>query len=421
MTATKWREEIAKLNENSSDNYSKSSLDFVYSNRSIRTGVPVIDFMYYGVLKDNSTKGSDITEYLKKLGFELQSSFYEQKKSKYETKNFADQRFSACYISKKGYIKIERRVEYDSQHSVYFDITAEKDFILETNLIENFIDEFLVRKDKPEKQDNKQAYALKAGPNGYDVVPLGKIGRKFIPENYCEEVREGFTKLLDNIQAENPFGRLSILTGVPGTGKTFFIKALIEEFSKVKFIMVDPHIMTNISGPALIDTFLQLAGENMPVVLCIEDADSCLVERMQDNMSYISSLLNLTDGIYGESLNIHVIASTNQNKIEIDPALARPGRLHNLIEFKKLSREQAESIYKRETGKDINFENNDANISNKKVTKSKSSFGFSQAETETGFTVAEVYNKLYKAGKSKKKIEVLESETKEYTLEELLF
>lgn len=424
-----WRSEVAKLNQFSTDNYSKSSLDFVFSNLSIKNGKPVVDFMYYGSLKENDTLGSDITKYFEKYGFKLQSTFYEQKMQQADAKPFEDYRFSACYISKKGYVKIERRIKYGSKHDLYFDVSAYKEFVEETNFIEEFIDEFLVRKQLPKQEDNKEVFTLVATQNGYQFTPLGKIGRKFVADNYTLEVQEGFTKLVENIQAENPFGRLSILTGTPGTGKTFFIKGLIEEFDKVKFVMVDPQIMVNISGPQLINAFLNEANSDYPIVLCIEDADNCLVERMQDNMSYISSLLNLTDGIYGESLNIHVVASTNQKKVEVDPALARPGRLHNMIEFKKLSEEDAKRIYMRETDKEIEFEKKDANISNKKSkTSSKTGFGFSSmpeqiqdTDSKLEFTIAEIYNKIYKNGKKKKVSKVLNEEAKLCNLSELIF
>lgn len=425
-----WRKQIAELNTQATDNYSRSSLDFVYSNISIQNGKPVIDFQYYGKIKNSrSVTGQMITDFWKSYGFELQSSFYEQKVLEASKKECEDYRFSACYVSEKGYVKVERRVSYREEDGLYFDITAEKDFFFEEDFAEKFIDKFAVRRETPKEEFQKEVYTLMATAAGYKIGQLGRIGRKFIPDNYPPDIRESFNKLVENIRAENPFGRLSILTGAPGTGKTFFIKGLIEEFKKVKFIMVDPGIMTNISGPNLISTFLEEANPDYPIVLCIEDADSCLVGRMQDNMSYISSLLNLTDGIYGESLNIHVIASTNQKKVEIDPALARPGRMHQMIEFRKLNKEEAENIYKRETGQETSFEAKDSEVTLKKdKTGFKTGFksgaqalAASPITEDAQFTIAEVYNKIYSGGQKKEISKTLKEEVEGWKVKDLIF
>jgi len=52
-------------------------------------------------------------------------------------------------------------------------------------------------------------------------------------------------------------------------------------------------------------------------------------------------LLNLSDGLLGNVLNLHVIATINTDYENIDEALLRPGRLRSYYEFGKLNHVQA--------------------------------------------------------------------------------
>jgi ATP-dependent 26S proteasome regulatory subunit len=87
-----------------------------------------------------------------------------------------------------------------------------------------------------------------------------------------------------------------------------------------------------------------------PMTFLIEDADACLVPRGADNVSLISSLLNLTDGIFGSMLDVRFIATTNASSIDFDPAITRPGRLckHTYIDL--LDSIKAGQVYARLTG-----------------------------------------------------------------------
>ena len=72
-------------------------------------------------------------------------------------------------------------------------------------------------------------------------------------------------------------------------------------------------------------------------MLVIEDAENLLASREKGNNSAIAMLLNITDGLLGESLGIQVICTFNCKLDNIDKALLRKGRLKALYEFKKLS------------------------------------------------------------------------------------
>ena len=55
-------------------------------------------------------------------------------------------------------------------------------------------------------------------------------------------------------------------------------------------------------------------------------------------------LLNLTDGLLGESLGIQIIATFNTDVKNIDKALLRKGRLSQIYEFKPLSMDRVNRL-----------------------------------------------------------------------------
>src|SRR5690606_9967092 len=125
------------------------------------------------------------------------------------------------------------------------------------------------------------------------------------------------------------------------------------------FVMVNPDDVRNLTSPAGVSMLASFVNNNKAcsedgsqptTVLVLEDADSVLVPRGTDNMSSVSSLLNLTDGIWGAALNIRVLATTNADSLELDPAIVRPGRLTTKVTIGKLSPERAGDVYTRLTG-----------------------------------------------------------------------
>ena len=70
----------------------------------------------------------------------------------------------------------------------------------------------------------------------------------------------------------------------------------------------------------------------------------------------MAELLNATDGIWGDALNLRVIATTNARHCEIDPALLRPGRLCCRLAVGLLRPEHASRVFERLTGAPRSFE-----------------------------------------------------------------
>ncbi|NBP04451.1 MAG: hypothetical protein EBU90_31080 [Proteobacteria bacterium] len=65
------------------------------------------------------------------------------------------------------------------------------------------------------------------------------------------------------------------------------------------------------------------------------------------NPEGVSNILNLTDGVLGDCLNLFIIATFNTPREKIDKALIRKGRLVAEHHFEELTAEQANVILKK--------------------------------------------------------------------------
>lgn len=140
---------------------------------------------------------------------------------------------------------------------------------------------------------------------------------------------------------------LVLLHGVPGTGKTFYIRYLLQQLSKTnkKVLYFPPTMVQSVTDPAFfnfITTWTMDNGKNS--ILLIEDAEPLLSSRESSRNMGITNLLNLTDGILNDILSIQIIATFNTGIIELDDALLRPERLIARKEFKKLNIENAKKL-----------------------------------------------------------------------------
>lgn len=196
-------------------------------------------------------------------------------------------------------------------------------------------------------------YTVVERDHGLSLAMIGRSDAPIIRSNYSKKVLDDFDYVVKQFNDEKPFGRLAILHGPPGTGKTHLLKGFLSKIklASSKFIFLQPQFLFRYGPATFTKLLLDVKEDVQSMILFIEDADDCLVPRQSDNIAAISTLLNLADGFIGDMLDIRIIVTTNSPKLDIDSALKRPGRLCKIISVDRLEPKQVEHIVKRETGK----------------------------------------------------------------------
>lgn len=156
-------------------------------------------------------------------------------------------------------------------------------------------------------------------------------------------------KLLNRIDKEKK--GVVLFHGIPGTGKTHYIRYLLRELTKInkRVIYIPPSMVESMTDPGMM-SFLtnNIVEEGRDTILLIEDAEPLLESRDNGNVrtTGISNLLNSTDGLLNDILGLVIIATFNTSLDKIDDALLRPGRLMARKEFGKLEYEKCVTIAK---------------------------------------------------------------------------
>lgn len=193
-----------------------------------------------------------------------------------------------------------------------------------------------------------------------EFVNIGTCGVDVEYGNYQQGFKENYLRVVNELTCQRPNGRLTILDGPPGTGKTHIIKGLLKSCAnKSHFIIVPEHAVFDLISPrgiTAITNFQKQFSAPKPIVLILEDADNLLAPREEGSHSGVSALLNLGDGIIGNALDIRVLATTNKHHHQFDKALLRQGRLSSSMSIGLLNYAEAESVLKRLCPEDSVFE-----------------------------------------------------------------
>jgi len=124
---------------------------------------------------------------------------------------------------------------------------------------------------------------------------------------------------------------------------TTLIRKLVTDLAEDKTIIYVPsYFMWDIANPELISFISKFRNS----ILLLEDAESILTSSQEERTQAVTNILNISDGLLNDHMDMQIIATFNINKKIIDEALLRKGRLMVDYKFKKLTAIQATKLSK---------------------------------------------------------------------------
>jgi hypothetical protein len=257
----------------------------------------------------------------------------------------------------KSYDEDERKMQYNNiiyllNNCYLVDLEVDQMTIMFANDLEENAEAFLLQfniKEKKKKEENSISLIINSPHVGLTTQKLKfKLAVTKLEKNYNKDLLDKHPSIVKLLKEKRKSG-LHLFHGIPGTGKSTYIKNLIARLSK-NVLFISPSIASSLDSP----NFMRLLLDQPNSILVIEDAEQLIVSREGSRNSNVAMLLNLTDGILGDGLGIQVIATFNTPLGNIDKALLRKGRLLSIYEFKALELTKARSLM-QELGKDPNW------------------------------------------------------------------
>lgn len=168
-----------------------------------------------------------------------------------------------------------------------------------------------------------------------EVSPWAEISR-----NYTQNVVEKMDELVKlKVAPDAGRGRMIILHGEPGSGKTNGIRALSSEWRDwaLPAVVLDPDVMLQSPGYMIEIASREENGKTPLIVL----EDSGELASTQSRGQMMSRLLNMADGLATQWTKAMFLVTTNEAIGDLGAAITRPGRCLAAIEVGALTAEES--------------------------------------------------------------------------------
>lgn len=132
---------------------------------------------------------------------------------------------------------------------------------------------------------------------------------------------------------------LLLIHGKPGVGKTTFLR-----FLALKCTLPGKIFYAKDDELLAADRFWALIQSSDDCMLILDDISPSMCDRSKsDDKRFVEQLLSVSNSIF--EVNPKIVISTNQEIVDIEPALMRPGRCYDRIELEPLTGTQAVGIW----------------------------------------------------------------------------
>ncbi len=196
-----------------------------------------------------------------------------------------------------------------------------------------------------EEEEKPVIYMIEVNNNGFHLQEHS-VDDNFEIKNLDIHYGFGFEKFHNDLmnRFKHETKGLILFHGEPGTGKTYYIRHLLRKMPANNKIVIymPPNLVDHLVEPGFM-TFLsheiaEHSSDGNFCVLLIEDAEPLLAQRDSGSrIQGITNLLNMTDGLLNDMLNLQIVCTFNVHLKQLDKALLRPGRLIARKEFKAMN------------------------------------------------------------------------------------